>query len=917
LIPPTAHALDEDAAAIDITVSDPAPAPAPETVPPVADTALLQPDVAPVLKKFVKAFYPPDLLKKGIGGTVTLDLLVNEKGNVDSAVVTTGIHPRLDSSAVKTARSFQFSPAMADSVPVAVWLQFNYRFSYEDIADSLVPYINLSGICLEKGTKMPIADATVSVAFIDSTSDTSLTLPFSQYLTAIGAFKGQQLEAGNLTTTTDSAGAFRFYSLPGCSIQVSVIIPGYEAYVTREKLTSKEELSAKFFIERFSYSEYEVVVYGKVAEKEVSRREISMAEIRRIPGFAGDAIKVIQALPGVARPVMGSGEVVVRGAPTWDSKFLLDGMELPTLYHFGGLKSVYNSLGLESINFYPGGFGTSYGGAIAGIVEIHGREGDRKRRKAQAELSAIDGSVFLEGPVTDSVSVIVSARRSFIGDILRGVLKLFPDQFPFSIYPFYWDYLARTDVHTKKAGHLSLTLFGSRDSMSFIYPQMRFGSEEISEQTDRMGMNTTFHMATLGWELDLSDQWKNSLRYNLTNIHTGFTSGFFKSKQDIWVNHVKEQLSWIPSERLRVNLGADMQYIVDDVTLVMATALGNVVPDVMPDWTFGDVAGFLNAEWKPIDRLTIIPGLRYDYYPELQYDGSLVPAFWEYHLFRNNRGFSGEPSARLTTRYEFLKHHTAKFAIGTYNQTPEPMGQVIHPKWGDPGMPTTKATHYIAGYEWSITDLIDLDAQVYFNKQWDIPLQATSSSLSPGAASQSLYRRGGLGRMYGLEMMLRHKQGERFFGWVTYTLARSERFNPDSSRWELFSSDETHNLQLLGTLKLKRDWEAGGRLRFVTGKPTTPVIGVREIENESGESSYRKLYGPENSTRNAPFFQLDIRIDKKIVFDKFIFSLFIDLQNLSWLVYKSPEIEIYSYDLSEKILFSNFPMYTLGFKVEY
>ena len=103
----------------------------------------------------------------------------------------------------------------------------------------------------------------------------------------------------------------------------------------------------------------------------------------------------------------------------------------------------------------------------------------------------------------------------------------------------------------------------------------------------------------------------------------------------------------------------------------------------------------------------------------------------------------------------------------------------------------------------------------------------------------------------------------------------------------------------------------------MTGKPTTPVIGVEEIENYPGSYSYRPIYGPVNSARVDPFFQFDVRIDKKIVFDKWIFALFLDLQNLSWFAYKSPEFEIYNYDYTEKAVFSNFPMFAIGLRVEY
>ncbi len=875
------------------------------------------PNVMPQISRFVRADYPQELLKQGVYGTVILRLLVNEEGGVDSVFVDSGVHPVLDSSAARAAMKFKFTPALVDSQAVAVWLQYAYRFSFDEVIDSMVPYQNLSGICIEKGTKNRISDAVVTISFPDSVCDSSLFLPWNVYLKKIGTFEGQHIEEGKVVTTTDSGGSFRFYSLPACNIEVTVIAPGYAPFKTRERINKNEALSVKYYIERLSYSEYEVVVYGRATEKETARRRLTLNEVRRIPGFSGDAVKVIQALPGVSRPVMGVGEIVVRGAPTWDSRFLLDGIDLPMLYHFGGIKSVYNSLALESIDFYPGGFGTKYGGAIAGIIELTGREGFRDRIKGQAEISPIDGSFFIEGPVRDSVTFIMSARRSFIGEFIRFFFGLFPEQFPFSIYPFYWDYLLRTDIRTARRGRFYLTLFGCRDSMSLIFPEMRFGSEEISKQTDRFGMNTTFHMGIAGWEWDIAENWKNMLKYSLTRAHVGFSSGIFKVRQEVWINHVREQLSRTISGNIKLNFGTDMQWLNPYIILVLANAFNIAPPDTMDNLHFADIAAYVNVEWKPIDGLLIIPGLRYDYYRELDYRGAVVPEFWHYRSFDNSRGFSGEPSARLITRYEFVKNHTAKLALGTYNQSPKPMGEVTHPQWGDPTMPATKASHYVAGYEWRITDIIGADVQLYFNKQWDIPAPIDRSDISATDKPQPLYRKDGLGRMYGLELMLRHLQNERFFGWLAYTLSRSERFNRKKDVWEVYGYDETHNLQILGSWRLRRNYEAGFRLRYVTGKPTTPVAGVIEYENSSGTSSFRPVYGETNSDRMDPFFQFDIRIDKKYVFNKWILSYFIDLQNLTWFLYKSPEFIIYNYDYTEKAVFSNFPMYAVGLKVEY
>lgn len=880
------------------------------------DLQPLMPDVMPSLAKFVKADYPPALIRDNITGTVTLELLVNETGNVDSVKVVGSLRPVLDSAAAAACRGFIFEPARTGNTAVAVLLLYEYRFTLDETIDSLRPGCNFSGICVERGTRRPVADVVVSVAFSDSLCDTSLVLPFGAYLGAIGSFPGQHYDEGRIVTTTDSQGVFRFYSLPACSIIVSAAIPGFEQFETGERIGRGDSISVKYVLERFSYSEYEVLVYGKAKEKEVARHQLSIGEVRKVPGLGGDAVKVLQALPGVSRPVMGSGEIVVRGAPTADSRFFIDGMELPVLYHFG-MKSTFNSEALSAIDFYPGGFGTRYGGAIAGIAEIQSRTGTNERIKGLAEFSTLDGSFFVEGPAHDSVTFIASARRSVIGELIRGIFKLFPDQFPFTLYPFYWDYLLKANASAGRAGKFSLMFFGSRDSMSFIFPETRFGSDAITGFADRIGTNTTFHMAVAGWDVEMNEQWKNSARYQLMNIHYLFSSPFGMTLEDIWVNHIRDELTHNFSDRLTLTLGVDAQWSLADVRFASPTGTNAIERDTIDNWRFGDIAAYINLIWKPHDRVQIIPGLRYDYYPELIYNGSVVPAFWDYRSFDNHRGFSGEPSLRLSCRYEFIDRHTAKMALGTYNQTPEPMGMVLMEDFGNPEMPSTKAAQYVIGYEWQINDLFNLDCQAYYNKQWNIPDFVTSDEMASVIDGGDVYKDNGLGRMYGLEIMLRRRQSERFFGWVAYTLSRSERFIRSTDEWAHYYLDETHNLQVLGSWKLRRNWEAGFRLHYVTGKPKTAVVDIVELENNQGGSSIMPVYGEANSSRFDPFFQLDVRVDKKFVFDNLILSVFWDLQYISWLVYKSPEYEIYNYDYTDKMVVSNFPGIAVGLKVEF
>lgn len=867
----------------------------------------------PELVTFVEAQYPEDLVKKGVEGTVTLELLVNESGYVDSVNLIKGIEPQLDNNAMEASKRFKFSPAVADGEPVAVLLQYEYRFSINETVDSIADIINFSGTLLEKGTRTPISDAIVIAAFSDSSSDTSLPLPFGHYIKKIGAIEGQHLDEDKIVTESDSQGKFSFYSLPACSIEITVIIPGYNVFKTKETISKTEEIVARYYIQRQSYSDYEIVVYGKAEEKEVSRRQLSIQEVRKIPGLGGDAIKVIQAMPGVARPTLGMGQVIVRGSPSWDSRYFLDGVQLPQLYHFGGLKSVYNSEALESIDFYPGGFGTRYGGAVGGVIEINGRKPKSDRIHGQVDISNVDGSLFLEGPVNEKVSVLVSGRRSFIGEFISLATKLAKDQFPATVSPFYWDYLARTDFNFSKNNHLYFSLFGSRDSMALIFPDMRAGSEEIDEARDRMGMNITFHTAITGWDLSLSQRWKNSLRLSLMYARSDMSIfGIVRQNENDLGFHFRDQLTYKLNDQLSFNTGIDAELVLVDLALVIPGSKDIFIKDTTENWLFGIVGAYLNLEWKPSERLQLIPGIRYDHFPELAYKGSIAPEFWNYQKFNNDRGYSGEPSLRINGRYNLNDNHTLKAAIGNYSQTPQPLGQVIHEVWGEPSLHATKAAHYVTGYEWQVTDLINSDIQFYYNKQWDIPEFAQENDVENDY--RKLWVSNGKGRMYGMELMLRHLQSEKFFGWISYSLSRSERYDREEKKWVVYNKDQTHNVQVLGSWHLKKNYDLGFRMRYVTGDPKTPVIYAIEDENFG---YFKPQPGKTNSSRMDPFFQLDLRMDKKFIHSKWIHSFYVDLQNISWFFYKSPEMEIYNYDYTDKTTFSMFPMLATGMKAEF
>ena len=82
----------------------------------------------------------------------------------------------------------------------------------------------------------------------------------------------------------------------------------------------------------------------------------------------------------------------------------------------------------------------------------------------------------------------------------------------------------------------------------------------------------------------------------------------------------------------------------------------------------------------------------------------------------------------------------------------------------------------------------------------------------------------GIGRVRGLEVLVRHAPIDRLFGWVSYTLSRSERcddvnadacardfnFADDNSDWYLFDFDQTHIFTTVAGYTLPYEIEVSG-----------------------------------------------------------------------------------------------------------
>jgi hypothetical protein len=114
----------------------------------------------------------------------------------------------------------------------------------------------------------------------------------------------------------------------------------------------------------------------------------------------------------------------------------------------------------------------------------------------------------------------------------------------------------------------------------------------------------------------------------------------------------------------------------------------------------------------------------------------------------------------------------------------------------------------------------------------------------------------GIGRAYGLEMILKKKQG-RFTGWVSYTLSRTERKinGINDNNWYLAKQDRTHDLSIVGIFDITPKLSVSALFVYYTGNAITFPSGKYAV---NGETQF--LYTERNGYRMPAYHRLDLGV---------------------------------------------------------
>jgi TonB family protein len=822
---------------------------------------------APELVEFVPAEYPPEAEAAGIQGSVTLTLVIGEDGEVREArVVDPGPHPAFAAAALHAVVQFRFRPAEIDGKPAAVEIAYRYDFVLRKLepAPAAEAPIALEGRVVERGTRTPVAGATV--------------------------------QAGDVAVETAADGRFTLRGVPPGPVEVRVASPEHAALSVKETVEPGKVRVVEYRLSRQHYDPYEAVVRGERSRSEVTVRTLTTEEVRTVPGTQGDTLKVLQNLPGVARSPFGIGLLVVRGSEPNQTIVYVDGVPIPLLFHFGGITSVLNADVVDAVDFYPGNFANRYGRALGGTVELRTRE-PRRELHGAAQVDLFDGRVEVEGPVGKG-SMYAAIRRSWIDAVLAVALpKINPSAATdLRVAPRYYDWQTKL-TYPVLGGQGAVFAFGSDDKLEFV------------RSTDRPG-RPSFYLATAFWRVGAShrapvgpatNELVVAAGRNTIDILNGGNFGLLTESTNVTL---RDRLVWRLAPALSLEAGVDtLANRVDYRVYAPPTPAPGEVTDTFSGQatTIGDSgaswwvspAAWVEADWRPLPPLRLVSGVRVD--ADVRFG---VTNTWL--------------DPRLAAFLDVRPGTTLVAGAGLFGSAPQP--QESNKVFGNPDLAAERALHLSLGVRQDLPWAAKLEVTGFYKDMWELVVPTRSLD----AQGHSLhYSSAGLGKNVGLEVLARRELARGLFGWLSWTWSRSLRrddpTDPYFPHWRPFQLDQTHVLAVIVSYRLPREWIVGTRVRYVSGNPSTPAIGA-VLNADSGR--YQCIPGSPLSQRLPPFFQADARVDKRWVFDKWMFSTYLDVQNLT--NRENAEFRFRNFDCTQVAVIPSIPFFpSLGFRAEW
>ncbi len=629
----------------------------------------------------------------------------------------------------------------------------------------------------------------------------------------------------------------------------------------------------------------------------VERITLRAEELTTVPGTFGEPLRVVATMPGVARSPFGLGFFLVRGASFQNTGFFVDGFPVPLLYHLGAGPAVISSRLVDQLHFYPGGYPSMYGRYTAGIVALDTAPPPTDSIRGELEVDLFRASALAVVPFDSGRgSVAAAVRRSYFELLLPLVAP--------GLQLAYTDYQVRADYRVDQRMALSLFFFGSDDRLD---QSGAFGSGVASEGT-QTGLGYDFQRLIARMVLRLPGNSRVSIAGMLGRDGNSIQSSqpgddplTIALQTSYAALRVDAEVPWPNIPELQTNFGLDINAQLFDVqaSAFVPAGLGEYPRPLFTPMAVGEngMQGLLVP--------SVVRALGAAYLDQIIRLGTVqISLSGRFDYMRYGNVSDVIPDPRLVVRWQVVPELLIKGATGAFAQPPVPFQ--LARTGGNPDLRPERSWQNSVGAELMLPERIEIHTTFFYNQYFDLVQQVNRSIITPDGVRRQYFANEGEGRAYGLEVLIRRRIEQGLYGWLSYTLSRSERL--DGNVWEPFVFDQTHVLNF--ALSYAFDgWRFGAAFQLSTGRPTTSLVATTyDADVDEYDPTFRDI-----GQRLPTFHRLDLRIDRDFDIGPIRGSIYIDVQN----VYNSPNTEgtLYSYHFLQSASLPGLPILpTIGIR---
>ena len=714
---------------------------------------------------------------------------------------------------------------------------------------------------------------------------------------------------------TDSLGKFTFDTVSAGSFTVRFSKDSYEThtigdvYVSglAEKRLDVEMTPGIYKLDNMVVRENS---FRRASDMSSSTKTISADELLRMPGALSDVQRAVQELPSVASGGDQTNEIVVRGGTPGENMFLMDNIEIPNPNHFanegtgGGVISLVNPLLVKGLTFSAGAPPAQYGDKASSVLDVRLRDGNSAMVLGGVDLGIAGAGLHMEGPVPGFGNFMLSASRSFLDWVAHssynntatavpkywGMQTRVARQGPsnkFYADGIYGDNGITIDHAREELGTKGQTITSGGAVYAAGATDERFWGEHLSSSLTLSAVGNTF----------------DRLEYSASGA--GLRDTFYYNASREREQTLKAQVAYDCNDQNRLLVGGygkrcdfsiDIGASADTLKRYLAAgdSGGNAVEDVTgAAVVFNDTlrrnalsykyGGFVSAILRPLERIKIVPGLRFD-------------------------GFTCNRTVTVSPRLSFVYSLTSNFdltgALGVQYQQPDYTVLAANP-----GCAPKRAMTAIAGAEYFFNETgVQCMCEGFYKRYDRAPVDASllldTRTVRDSFAVSHEVAAVGRGRSYGIELFAQKKLTDEISWTASYSFSDAETMDPRPSHgggWYPSDFDFGQGVTLSAGWKkelLKISWYAALQKKtwFRILSPVMPIadrmelsarwryLGGRPYTRSVYDTLYRRWYvdasAPLNGARYSDYHTLDLRWERRFGFGFLQMMYYFDLQNI-------------------------------------